>query len=134
MVGRKVTPASPSWTVTPNLASDKCGAIDAVLLATERETRPAKRRMGRFIRTPQNGFGSRAVHDRKVEKGKAKAKAKAKGSRREETVKLNHSATIGTKGMDTVDMLQRASSRTMALKGEERGNGRKVKRLYRQKR
>jgi hypothetical protein len=92
--------------------------------------------MGRFTKTPQSGFGSRAGPDQKVEKAaaKAKAKARAKGSRRVETVRLNPSATIGTKEMDTADMLQRASSRTMALKEEGRGNGRKVKRHCRQKR
>jgi hypothetical protein len=92
--------------------------------------------MGRFTETPQSGFGSRAGPDQKVEKAAAKAaaKAKAKGSRRVETGKLNPSATIGTKGMDTADMLQRASSRTMALKGEERGNGKRIKRLCRRNR
>jgi hypothetical protein len=90
--------------------------------------------MGRFTKTPQSGFGSRAGPDQRVEKAAKKAKAKAKGSRREETVRLNPSATIGTKGMVTADMLQRASSHTMALKGEGRGNGRKVKWLCRQKR
>ena len=84
---------------------------------------------------PQSGFGSRAGPEQKVVKAaKAKAKARAKGSRRAETVRLNPSATIGTKEMATADMLQHASSRTMALKEEERGNGKKVKRLCRQKR
>ena len=85
---------------------------------------------------PQSGFGSRAGPEQKVVKAaaKAKAKARAKGSRRAETVRLNPSATIGTKGTGTADMLQRASSRTMALKGEERDNGKRIKRLCRRKR
>jgi hypothetical protein len=49
-----------------------------VLLATEREIRPAKRKKGKFTKKPPNGFGGRAEH-RNGGKGGGQGKGKGKG-------------------------------------------------------
>ncbi len=84
-----------------------------MLQATERETHPAKRKKGKFIKRPPNGFGSRAEPRNVAANAKAKAKAKEKAV----TVRQSPSAKTGARATATAGTQPRATSPMMARKG-----------------
>jgi hypothetical protein len=105
-----------------------------MLLATEREIRPAKRKRGKFTKKPPNGFGGRAEPRNEVGKVAAKAKAKAKARGRAETVRRSPSTTTGARAMATAGTQQRATSLMMARKEAGRRSGKTTRRHCLQKR